>query len=321
MKVIALLLCGLAVATASEWENFKTAYGRSYSNGEEEVYRKAVFEDNLRRITEHNARYYNGEVSFTLGMNRFGDWTHEEIVTKMTGFTAAQRKVANVFNYNPLKATSDSKDWRDEGAVTGVKDQGQCGSCWSFGATGALEGAHFIKTGNLVSLAEQELVDCSGSYGNMGCNGGRPDWAFEYIRDNGGVDTEDSYPYTAKDGSCKADPSHIGATCTGYVSVQSKSESALQQAVDGEGPVAVAIDASPFSFSFYSGGVYYESSCSSTRLNHAVLAVGFGTSGGDEFWQVKNSWGRSWGESGYIRMSRNRNNNCGIATDACYPTV
>jgi len=210
-------------------------------------------------------------------------------------------------------------DWVSKGAVTGIKNQGQCGSCWSFSTTGSVEGAHFLSTGKLVSLSEQNLVDCSTSEGNDGCNGGLMDYAFQYIIKNHGIDTEASYSYTATGpNACHFKAADVGATITSYTDVASGNEAALATAVDKQ-PVSVAIDASHTSFQLYSSGVYYEPSCSTSQLDHGVLAVGYGTDGSSDFWYVKNSWGTSWGIKGYIWMSRNRNNNCGIATAASYP--
>jgi len=178
----------------------------------------------------------------------------------------------------------------------------------------------FLKTGKLVSVSEQQLVDCSGSYGNYGCDGGLMDYAFKYIIANKGIDTEASYPYTAQDGSCAWNPANVGATISSYTDVTSGDEGSLTTSITKQ-PVSVAIDASQSSFQFYSSGVYYEPACSSTQLDHGVLAVGYGTQSGSDYYIVKNSWGSGWGSAGYIMMSRNRDNNCGIATAASYPTA
>lgn len=216
----------------------------------------------------------------------------------------------------------DSVDWRTKGAVTPVKDQGHCGSCWAFSSTGALEGQHFRKTGVLVSLSEQNLIDCSAVYGNNGCDGGLMDYAFQYIKENGGIDTEKLYPYEAKDDKCRYNAKNSGATDQGFVDVSQGNEKKLKLALATVGPVSVAIDASQESFQFYSEGVYYDPKCDSENLDHGVLAVGFGTDDkGQDYYIVKNSWGSTWGDEGYVKMARNRENHCGIATSASYPLV
>ncbi|XP_069172629.1 digestive cysteine proteinase 1-like isoform X2 [Procambarus clarkii] len=226
---------------------------------------------------------------------------------------------------NSTEETRRKKVFEDN--LQTIKDHGKKNATFEmamneFGdMTGALEGRHFRKTGKLVSLSEQQLVDCSGgTYKNLGCRGGLMTYAFNYIKATG-ADSGASYPYVAVQGTCKFSVKNIAATLTGYVSVTSKSESALKTAAGTIGPISVAIDASHSSFQFYKSGVYYEPACSSTSLNHGVLVVGYGTSPAGDYWIVKNSWGPGWGEAGYIKMARNKNNNCGIATLASYPIV
>jgi len=232
---------------------------------------------------------------------------------------AALEEYLDGFNAAPVAGSSC--DWRNAGVVTAIKNQGQCGDCWAFSAVASTEGAHALSTGNLVSLSEQNLCDCSTAEGNNGCNGGLMDYAFKYVISNGGIDTEASYPYTGVQGSCHYSAGNSGATLSSYRDIPTGSETDLTTAIGSVGPISVAIDASHSSFQFYTGGVYYEAACSSTQLDHGVTAVGYGVQGSSDFYIVKNSWGTAWGISGYILMSRNRDNNCGIATDASYPIV
>jgi len=328
MKTIAVVLLGLVALSQAiphslnTWELYKAVNEKVYSSDAEELLRKEIFERNVATIEEHNKKFEAGEVTFKLGVNHFTDMLESEVKSMMNGFRPSDKAASEfVFVADEGVELADTVDWRTEGYVTGVKDQGQCGSCWAFSTTGSLEGQHFKKTGDLLSLSEQQMVDCSGDYGNMGCNGGLMDNAFKYIKAVGGLELESVYPYTAEDGQCKFDKSEAKATVTGYVDVKSEDEDALKQAVATVGPVSVAIDASHLSFQMYTSGVYHEFLCSQTRLDHGVLVVGYGTEDGSDYWLVKNSWGTSWGEEGYIKMSRNRDNNCGIATQASYPTV
>lgn len=308
------------------WDEFKSFHKKEYQTLDEENVRRSIWEENLRYINNHNLEASLGQHSHTLKMNRFGDLTNEEFVKVYNGYNksalAASENEASKFLIPSNVKIPDSVDWRKEGYVTPIKDQGQCGSCWSFSAVASLEGQHFKQSGQLVSLSEQNLVDCSRKFGNQGCNGGLMDQAFQYIKSNKGIDTEQSYPYEARDRKCRFNPSNVGATDTGFVDIKSGDESALTAAIATVGPISVAIDASQSSFQFYSDGIYVENSCSSTQLDHGVAAVGYGTQGsGKDYYIVKNSWGTQWGMDGYILMARNRKNMCGIATSASYPLV
>lgn len=222
---------------------------------------------------------------------------------------------------SPNKSLPDSIDWRSKGAVTPVKDQNHCGCCWAFSATGAIEGHNFLKTGKLVSLSEQNLVDCAKNGGNDGCNGGYMNEAFTYVIQNKGIDSEESYPYEAKDNDCRFNEKTIGATLTDFVRLPSGNEEILKEVVATIGPVATAIDTSDEHYRSFKSGVFNIDKCSSERLTHGVLIVGYGTEEGNDYWLVKNSYGKSWGLDGYIKMARNKQNHCGIATDASYPVV
>jgi cathepsin L len=320
MKIV-LLLSVLVLAHAlnydAEFDMFKLKYSKSYSTPQEEERRFQIFSDNLKFVSEWDAEAKGFEVE----INKFADLSIQEFVALYTGLNITKTYDTVIERIDSPRVQGDIVNWVNKGAVTGVKNQGQCGSCWSFSTTGSVEGAHFLSTGKLVSLSEQNLVDCSTAEGNEGCNGGLMDDAFEYIIKNKGIDTEASYPYRATGPNrCEFKAADVGATISSYHDVQSGSESDLQSAVD-KTPVSVAIDAGHNSFQLYKSGVYYEPACSASNLDHGVLAVGYGTSGSSDYWLVKNSWGTDWGMAGYIQMSKNRNNNCGIATAASYPIV
>jgi len=241
----------------------------------------------------------------------------------MTPLDATKITRQNFYKRDPNQILVDDVDWRTKGLVTSVKNEGQCGSCWAFSTVTSIEcawGLHVKK--NAVSLSAQELIDCSGSYGNYGCNGGLIDTSFQYIIDNKGVDTEESYPYKAQTGDvCLAKNGTVGASISSFKDIQSGSEKVLMSAVMNIGVIAGAIDASQTSFQFYSSGVYYDAQCSPTNLDHGVNIVGYGSDKGQDYYIVKNMWGTGWGANGYVLMSRNRNNNCGIATMNSYPIV
>jgi cathepsin L len=203
--------------------------------------------------------------------------------------------------------------------VTPVKDQGSCGSCWSFGATGALEGQYYLANGELLSFSEQQQVDCNRLC--FGCDGGTAESAFIYWKRFNAPILENDYPYTGVKGSCENSEHETVGSVSGYVSTTQYSESSLKNAVGTVGPVTIAIDASLWSFQLYSSGIYDPSGCSSTSLDHQVLAVGYDNDADGDYWIVKNSWGESWGINGYIWIARNDNNKCGVASDGSYPTL
>ncbi|MCI4382397.1 hypothetical protein PGIGA_G00014480 [Pangasianodon gigas] len=332
MRVLLIVTTLLALASAVsvsledlEFNAWKLKFGKIYKSVEEESQRKMTWLENRKLVLIHNMLADQGIKSYRLGMTSFADMSNQEYresVFKgcLGSFNKTKRHSTSTF-LRGEGVLPKTVDWRKKGYVTEVKDQQDCGSCWAFSATGSLEGQTRRKTGKLVSLSEQQLVDCSRQYGNFGCLGGWMNAAFEYIKDNNGIDTEESYPYEASDNDCRFNPATVGATCTGYVNIKSGDEKALQEAVATIGPISVAIDAGHMSFQLYTSGIYDEPDCSSTDLDHGVLAVGYGREQKKAYWLVKNSWGLGWGDNGYIKMSRNKNNQCGIATNASYPLV
>ncbi|CAN8306633.1 unnamed protein product [Cochlearia groenlandica] len=292
---------------------------------EEKAKRFNVFKHNVRHIHETNKK----EKAYKIKLNKFGDMTSDEFMRTYAGskikhhrmFQGERRRGTERFMYANVDSLPTSVDWRKNGAVTPVKNQGQCGSCWAFSTVVAVEGINQIRTQKLTSLSEQELVDCD-TNGNHGCNGGLMNLAFEFIKDKGGLTSEIFYPYQASDESCNTNKENAPVvSIDGHEEVPANSEDDLMKAVAHQ-PVSVAIDAGGSDFQFYSEGVF-TGECG-TELNHGVAAIGYGTTlDGTKYWIVKNSWGEEWGEKGYIRMQRgiphNKEGLCGIAMEASYP--
>jgi len=327
-RVVFIALLGLAVASAAVFKEeeyqlmfgkFMSQYNKKYTH-DTFFYRYTVFKANMDKIALANKQKH----AYKLGMNDMGDMTHAEFKATKLGYNRVDRAHLRAKNACalPNKAVPASVNWVTAGAVTPIKNQGQCGSCWSFSTTGALEGAVQIAAKQLISLSEQQLIDCSTAQGNQGCNGGLMDDAFQYIISNGGLTTEDGYPYTATGPNTCNVTTPLASTCTGYCDVTSGSETALAQAV-AVGPVSVAIEADQNCFQFYSGGVLDDPTCG-TNLDHGVLAVGYGkdSASGLNYWYVKNSWGSSWGVDGYVLIAKDTGGvgECGIASEPSYPT-
>jgi len=325
LKFAAICLLAVSVSAAvfeqSEYEFLFTKWVQHHQksyDAENFFYRFGVFKSNLDYIQKHNA----GNHTYTLGMNAFGDLTPEEFYSTHLGYKRVETPYIRSVNRPERLAMSplaDSLDWRTSGAVTPIKDQGQCGSCWAFSTTGSVEGAYFLKTGTLVSVSEQQLVDCSTQ--NAGCNGGLMDYAFEWIISNKGITGESDYPYKAVDGTCKKNQP-VRATIKSYKDVTPNSNTAFKAAVN-IGPLSVAIEADQSAFQFYTSGVF--SGTCGKNLDHGVLVVGYGTDSGNAYYIVKNSWGTSWGEKGYMRMIDKATLNsgsgqCGILSEPSYPT-
>jgi len=294
---------------------YVSKYGKSYGTKEEYEFRYNQFTQAMSAIANENSQ--NGN-TFSLGLNKFADWTPAEY-KRLLGY-----KKSSVLSSAPVKKLSldaipASIDWRSLGAVNAVKDQGQCGSCWAFSSIAAIEGHHHIATGELLSLSEQQLVDCSTSYGNGGCNGGEMYLAFDYAKTNA-IELESVYPYEGVDGTCRATTNNGLVKVTNWSRVPASSAADLKAAI-AQGPVSVAIEADRLVFQFYSGGVLSSTKCG-TNLDHGVVAVGYGkdTATGQEYYIVRNSWGPSWGESGYIRIAIvDGDGICGIQLDSVWP--
>ncbi|VDD76264.1 unnamed protein product [Mesocestoides corti] len=331
--LLATILVLLDVVGASRpfmntiWKSWKLVNGKSYKTQREERLRLRIFVNNYMFTRWHNERYYLGLETYATALNQFADLTLKEFAEKYltlvnppTRVTQMERDVEFASLHHQVDVP-DSVDWRKLGYVTPVKDQGACGSCWAFSSTGSLEGQLKKATGNLTSLSEQQLVDCSTAEGNDGCGGGLMDGAFKYWM-KFGSESEKDYPYTARDGRCRFNRSKVVTKVKRFVDLPTQDEKYLKISVAKVGPISVAIDAASSGFQFYSHGIYEDKICSNTYLDHGVLVVGYGADvSRNKYWIVKNSWGTSWGQKGYIWMARNKGNMCGIATMASYPIV
>lgn len=292
----------------NKYNDYILKYNKTFSYDNLEIFKK-----NVKYINDHND---NNDNNYNLEINEFADMDKYE----STYFEIKEKKNIIIFDNDFI--VPFSKDWRKHNAVTHVKNQGNCGSCWSFSTTGSIEGIVSIKTGNLFNVSEQQLMDCSTDYGNHGCRGGLMDNGFKYVINNGGLCSEEEYPYMAEEGDCQDCKTVV--EISNYSDIESNNEKILKRAV-AQQPVSVAIQANISSFRFYSSGIYSDPMCGD-KLDHGVLIVGYGydLEYGKDYWIVKNSWGEGWGENGYIRIERNSDSEggmCGITLQASIPEV
>ena len=320
MKFFAAALFAAVVSADSDFLGHVAEFGLSYGTIEEYNFRLSNFKALDIKIQEHNA----GKHNYTLGHNKMSTWTHNEYKRLMGRAKNGAKPVVVHDRLNGVKAPA-SIDWRTQGAVTPVKDQGQCGSCWAFSTTGCLEGDWKIKGNTLTSFSEQQLLDCDYKLlKNKACNGGLPTWAYDYYM-NGAAQamTESDYPYTAARGTCSYNKAKATALITVAQGAPTSNDYASMQAAAAIQPLSVGVDAEGFRFQAYKSGVF-DGSCG-TSLDHATLVVGYGTDAttGQDFWIMKNSWGSSWGDQGYMRLVQNGNGpgQCGIQNDATWATV
>ncbi|KAM7406360.1 hypothetical protein PAMP_000741 [Pampus punctatissimus] len=299
-----------------QFKEWMSQHSKVYDT-KEYYHRLHIFIENKKIINHHNA----GNHSFTMALNQFSDMTFEEFrkfLLLREPQNCSATKGSHVSNTGPYP---EFVDWRMKGNfVTPVKNQGHCGSCWTFSTTGCLESVNAIATGKLISLSEQQLIDCAKDFNNHGCMGGLPSQAFEYIKYNNGIMSEDNYPYKGYDDTCHFKPALAAVFVQDVVNITSYDEKAMVDAVARLNPVTFAFQVTA-EFMHYKEGVYTSTHCKNTAdmVNHAVLAVGYGAEDNSSpYWIVKNSWGTAWGMDGYFLIERGKNM-CGLAACSSYP--
>lgn len=286
-----------------------------------------LFEENLQTILQHNAAYQNGSHTFRMGINQFTDMTFKEF-SRLNEVNESNAKIPDDIPYDPLPfeimeniKVPLSFDWRKRGIVTEIMDQKTCGSCYAITIIDLIENHILIKYGKVIRLSTQEIIDCPRNYQLFGCEGGIKHRVFDYIKDRGGISSATDYPYETFVGTCRSSQfEKIPIVIKDFVEVPANDEELLKQVLATIGPVAVSMDINHESFMRYSSGIYYEKNCTK-ETNHAALLIGYGSENGKDFWIIKSSYGVKYGERGYMRIIRNRDNHCGIASESYYPLV
>lgn len=306
--------------------DFAAQTGKTYASQAERTLREGVFAARKSLVDSSNAAFSAGSSSYELAINAFSDLTNAEFLKQLTGNrkSAQGDQKANAHR-QAVEVPSgvsipEQFDWREKGGVTPVKFQGECGSCWSFAVTGAIEGHVFRKTGRLPNLSEQNLVDCGKEeFGLVGCDGGFQEYGFEFVTTQTGIAGADKYPYLDKKDTCKYKAALKNAEITGFATVPPQDETKMKEVIATLGPLACSINGLE-TLLLYKRGIYADDECNKGEVNHSVLVVGYGSENGQDYWIVKNSWDKAWGEDGYFRLPRGKNF-CGIASECSYPIV
>ncbi|XP_055514800.1 procathepsin L-like [Leucoraja erinacea] len=333
---VACILVGVPLGLADplvdeEWDVWKQSYGKIYSNTEEDQARRGVWLENLWHIQAHNVLYSQGNSSYKMAMNQFGDLTSLEfnqLYTDKKIYEFSNLTIEGLFDVGleesdevgELGAFPRKIDWRQDRLVRKVKHQGRCSSCYAFSAIGALEGQLAKKKHQYMELSEQNIIDCSDEFKNYGCRGGLPYRAFKYMRDYG-IQSSTSYPYRGKrNDKCLFNSSQSVIKIKGFKRFKNNKDKQLARMVARVGPISVLIHSSHSSWRFYKSGVYDNSNCKQKLINHSVLLIGYVDRRSKSYWIIKNSWGTSWGENGYMRIIKGKNM-CGINYCAAYPEI
>ncbi|XP_033213756.1 cathepsin L1-like [Belonocnema kinseyi] len=302
------------------WDVYKSSFNKSYDPTHERL-RRAAWEENLLTVYDHNLLAAKGHHDYLLRDNHIADLSTQMYLRDMVKLLPSRREGSEddqMLSAAPRQSSKIPKylDWRECGFMTPPRNQRDCGSCYAYSIAGTIEGQLFKHNGKLITLSEQQLVDCSSTTGNLGCTGGSLKNTLRYLDRSKGIMSGASYPYVAKEGTCKYKSSQSVAKVKSWAILPARDERALETAVATIGPIAVSINASPKTFQLYHTGIYDDPACVSSTVNHAMLLVGYSP----KYWILKNWWGNTWGENGYMRLAKNKNR-CGVANYAAYTRI